>query len=147
MALLSLFSWLPSGIACNQKSLMNRQLPWLKITRTPASAALLLGLCMALIAIAVPSPNPALADDPNPGILPPNSKPHGNSYAEWSARWWQWLVSIPAATNPNLDATGANCDKGQSGSVWSLAGTFGDKAYTRSCTIPRTHSATCGSGW
>ena len=62
----------------------------------------------------------------------------GATYGEWSARWWQWLLSIPAAINPNLDATGANCDQGQKNNeddVWFLAGTFGGSA-TRTCTIP-----------
>jgi len=27
--------------------------------------------------------------------------------------WWQWLLSIPTAVNPNLDSTGANCGVGQ----------------------------------
>src|SRR5689334_5681631 len=26
--------------------------------------------------------------DANPGVHPPNSKPYGLSYGEWSARWW-----------------------------------------------------------
>jgi hypothetical protein len=59
----------------------------------------------------------------------------GASYGEWSARWWQWLLSIPAAVNPNLDSTGANCGVGQFDGVWFLAGGFGG-TYERSCTIP-----------
>ena len=59
----------------------------------------------------------------------------GATYGEWSARWWQWLLSIPAAINPNLDSTGANCGEGQVDDVWFLAGTFGG-AVNRSCTIP-----------
>ena len=62
----------------------------------------------------------------------------GATYGEWSARWWQWLLSIPAAVNPNLDPTGANCNRGQEDNedtVWFLAGTFGGSA-TRTCTIP-----------
>lgn len=59
----------------------------------------------------------------------------GATYGEWSARWWQWLLSIPAAVNPNLDATGANCAQGQYDDVWFLAGTFGG-AVKRTCTIP-----------
>src|SRR5437899_4468391 len=55
--------------------------------------------------------------NPNPGIHPINSKPYGLSYSEWSARWWQWVLQIPAATNPNLDATGVDCAEGQSGQV------------------------------
>jgi hypothetical protein len=59
----------------------------------------------------------------------------GGTYGEWSARWWQWLLSIPAAINPNLDTTGANCAQGQEDDVWFLAGAFGG-TVTRTCTIP-----------
>jgi hypothetical protein len=59
----------------------------------------------------------------------------GASYGEWSARWWQWALSIPAETNPILDMDGANCANGQYDDVWFLAGTFGGPAV-RSCTIP-----------
>jgi len=67
-----------------------------------------------------------------------DSSPYGNTYGEWSARWWQWLTAIPAATNPNFDTTGANCAVGQVGPVWFLAGTFSSAPpkITRSCTIP-----------
>ena len=72
----------------------------------------------------------------NPGVVPPSVNEFGNPYGEWTARWWQWLLSIPAATNPNLDTTGAHCAEAQTGQVWFLAGTFGPPAVTRSCTIP-----------
>jgi hypothetical protein len=79
----------------------------------------------------------ALADDlGNPGVVPPDSNEFGNPYGEWSARWWQWLLSIPEATNPNLTTGTVDCALGQSGQVWFLAGTFGGPAVTRSCTIP-----------
>ena len=68
---------------------------------------------------------PALAaQNPNPGVLPPDSHPFGKTYGEWSNAWWQWAYSIPAPNNPVLDTTGANCDVGQSGQVWFLAGSF-----------------------
>jgi len=62
----------------------------------------------------------------------------GATYGEWSARWWQWLLSIPAAVNPNLDTTGANCDQGQEDDVWFLAGAFRGTVMpvVRTCTIP-----------
>jgi hypothetical protein len=60
---------------------------------------------------------------------------YGNTYGEWSARWWQWLFSIPKATNPNIDTTGANCAQKQAGPVWFLAGAFGG-VVQRSCTVP-----------
>ena len=59
----------------------------------------------------------------------------GATYGEWSARWWQWALSIPAAVNPILDTTGANCAQGQVDDVWFLGGTFGG-TVTRSCTVP-----------
>jgi hypothetical protein len=61
---------------------------------------------------------------------------HGGSYGEWAARWWEWALSIPAAVNPILDTTGANCAQGQVGNVWFLAGTFGGDPVTRACTVP-----------
>jgi len=72
-----------------------------------------------------------------PQVFPLDDSPYGNTYGEWSARWWQWLTAIPAATNPNFDTTGANCAVGQVGPVWFLAGTFTNASkITRSCTIP-----------
>jgi len=69
----------------------------------------------------------------------PQVKAYGKTYGEWSARWWQWVRSIPAGTNPLLDTTGAYCDEGQlafgNGNVWFLAGTIGGEAE-RNCTVP-----------
>jgi hypothetical protein len=74
---------------------------------------------------------------PTIGVYPPGSNPLGVSYGEWTARWWQWLTSIPGPVNPNLDTTGANCDQGQSGPVWFLAGRFSSGPQTvRACTVP-----------
>ncbi|MFL6449806.1 MAG: hypothetical protein ACJ746_19305 [Bryobacteraceae bacterium] len=84
---------------------------------------------------ALSSQNISPAGSSNPGVHPPNSKPYGMTYGEWSARWWAWVLSIPASMNPNLDTTGADCSQGQSGHVWFLAGTFGGPA-NRTCTIP-----------
>lgn len=57
-----------------------------------------------------------------------------------SASWWQWLLSIPAATNPALvpPATSkADCGPRQSGPVVFLAGSFGPDPVIRRCTVPR----------
>lgn len=78
----------------------------------------------------------ASADNDNNIVFPPGSKPFGKTYGEWSANWWQWIFSIPAATNPANDPTGANCGVGQSGKVWFLAASSGGLA-SRSCTVPR----------
>ena len=52
----------------------------------------------------------------NVGIYHQNSLPLGLSFGEWSARWWQWLLSIPKSRNPALDLLGENAAIGQSDS-------------------------------
>src|SRR6185312_16592254 len=63
-----------------------------------------------------------------PVVFPPNSRPYGASYAEWNARWWQWLygtdrLSSPVfADNPGTpsEPEAVDCSAGQRGSVWFL---------------------------
>ena len=57
----------------------------------------------------------------NPGILPPQSHAYGKSYAEWAAAWWQWGLTLPVEGHPFYGCP-ANCEAGQSGPVWFLAG-------------------------
>ena len=87
-------------------------------------------VCVALISLAIASPNFAQADpDAAPILL-------GKTMGEWSTNWWQWSLSIPAATNPMLDNSGAFCNVGQKGPVWFLAGVFFGGTAERNCTIP-----------
>src|SRR5262249_36910541 len=51
---------------------------------------------------------------------------------EWSARWWEWVLSIPPGSNPQLDGVAGkasqqsdHCDQGQQDPVWFLAGNYG----------------------
>jgi hypothetical protein len=76
-------------------------------------------------------------------VFPPNSQPYDLSYAEWSARHWQWFYSLPVDANPLFDT--ADCSAGQSGNVWFLGGTFAPSEIapnvfvgqvTRQCVIP-----------
>ena len=68
-------------------------------------------------------------------IFPPDSRPFGLTYGEWTAKWWQWAYSLPEETNPMVDQDGRNCANNQNGPVWFLAGTGGG-AVTRECAIP-----------
>jgi hypothetical protein len=96
----------------------------------------MIAITLFIVGLMVPSTTPvARADDDKPDVFEPQSSPYGKTYGEWSAKWWQWLLAIPADKNPNLDTTGTNCALNQSGKVWFLAGTFGGSA-TRTCTIP-----------
>ena len=69
-------------------------------------------------------------------VFPPHSRPYGLSYGQWQARWWQWSISIPAATHPYNSADFAAVN--QSGPVWFLVGT-GDPT-PRAITVPRGKS-------
>ena len=52
----------------------------------------------------------AAAPNPNPRVLPPGSSPHGKTYEEWSALWWQWFLPLSGA---EFEA----CSVGRFGSV------------------------------
>ncbi len=68
-------------------------------------------------------------------VFNPKSRPYGLSYADWSAEWCKWLLSIPRQKSPVLDATGKNAAQSQHGDVWFLAGTMGGLA-SRQCVVP-----------
>lgn len=70
-----------------------------------------------------------------PKPLPPNSTAYGKGYAALTADWLEWVLAIPAASNPLLDPDGAFAAVGQSGKVWFLVGTVGGPA-TRTVTVP-----------
>jgi hypothetical protein len=65
----------------------------------------------------------------------PNSAPYGVTFADWTAKWWQWVLSITVENSPVNDTTGKNCAINQNGPVWFLGGTLGG-IVDRSCTIP-----------
>src|SRR5262245_13662616 len=88
--------------------------------------SLVLGLSVA--------PPGAFARNLNPGVVPPQSHPHGMTYGEWSAAWWQWAMSQPLAGHPFVDGPGFDVSAGQSGSVWFLGAPFG--TVQRTVTIP-----------
>jgi hypothetical protein len=67
--------------------------------------------------------------------FPPDSKPYQRTYAEWTAEWWKWFISIPTGDHPLNDPSGERCALGQQGPVWFLVGSGGGKAE-RECTIP-----------
>lgn len=69
-----------------------------------------------------------------PMVVPVGTPIGGKSQAEWSAMWWQWVLSFPVDQNPVFDPTGAQAFRGDFGSVFLLAGTFGDKA-TRTVSV------------
>jgi hypothetical protein len=97
--------------------------------RTPA-ALLVIAASTALALV------PAGASAQNPGVLSPPGPHFGKTYAEWSAAWWQRMLSIKKSKNPQFDTTGADCEEGdEPGPVFFLAGTATGERVERSCTI------------
>ena len=96
-------------------------------------AALVVGL-----GLITPVTTPQAQSGGNPSVIPPNTKPHGLTYGEWSAKWWQWAYSLPVTQNPFFDETGcANGANGQSGPVWFLTGVINSSGTAvRNCTVP-----------
>jgi hypothetical protein len=113
------------------------------------ATAVAAALVIAGVAVYYPSQQPAVAqislnttNSANNSSMsstltpfPADTVQYNLTYSEWTARWWQWLLSIPEERNPAADETGENCHEGQSGPVWFLAGTFGG-LNERVCTIP-----------
>ena len=79
---------------------------------------------------------PALANNGKPRLWPPDSRPYGKTYSQWSANWWKYVLSFPASSSPLNDATGENCGDGQSGQVFFLVGTTGGTAVRNECVVP-----------
>lgn len=102
-------------------------------TSTSHIVAKPLRLIATFITVALVSTS--LADKPTPQILPVQAHQFGKTYAEWSAAWWQWAISIPADHHPLTDT--ADCSTGQRGPVWFLGGAFNATGTAvRTCTLP-----------
>jgi hypothetical protein len=102
-------------------------------------------LVFALSLVAVVSVAAFAASGGGAQVAPVQAKFRGLSYEQWSARWWQWCLSLPADGHPLFET--ADCSAGQSGNVWFLGGTFIsvenpdnpiliEGTATRDCTIP-----------
>jgi hypothetical protein len=62
-------------------------------------------------------------------------KPYGKSIAEYSERWWRWLMEIPQDINPAIDRTGKFCNVNQNDpNVWFITGVLSGDAH-RKCEI------------
>lgn len=68
-------------------------------------------------------------------VFDPDSEPFGTPFRQWTAQWWQHVLSFPLDGNPLFDETGALCMLGQRGPVWLLYGSTGG-TVTRTCSVP-----------
>jgi hypothetical protein len=68
-------------------------------------------------------------------------KPFGQTYGQWTVRWWQWALSMSESISPLVDETGKNAYVNQPAQgVWFLAGTIANedhiKVTHREVTVP-----------
>src|SRR5262245_31161809 len=94
---------------------------------TVMSASLLTGLAVADTTVAttpedtiVETSVTAATSPENAGVevLPPDASYDGLTRAEWTARAWQWWLSLPTDVNPSETSQG--CGYGQAGPVYFL---------------------------
>jgi hypothetical protein len=69
-----------------------------------------------------------------PDVYPPDSYPHGKSYADWLELYTIKLLEAPEDENPAYDSDGRYCDRMQEEQVFLLAGSF-DGQYNRQFSI------------
>ena len=66
-----------------------------------------------------------------------NPLSYGRTFGAWEGLWWNWALQFPSGSNPLLAPDGpVDCQAGNSGSVWFLAGNFGDTSV-RTCSIAK----------
>jgi hypothetical protein len=92
-------------------------------------------IILAVILLLIPGVQVVMARA-NPGILPPNSHPHGNTLAEWGAQVFQAIYATPLSENPFGGDTGNHCAVqlvGHMALLWTNP--FNPEPY--SCSVPR----------
>jgi hypothetical protein len=78
------------------------------------------------------APPVASCEHPSP-VFPPESRPYGLSYGEWSAIWWRWQLCIPVSDHPARGGPHV----AQSQPVFFLAGAFvSEEVPRRSFRVP-----------
>lgn len=93
-----------------------------------------------LLALVLLTPWSASGNPVSDGVIAPSEAvaQTGRTYGEWSAAWWQYALSLPNASNPLFDQTGAGCQVGQHGPVFFLVGVINvsGTALRSECSVP-----------
>ncbi len=91
---------------------------------------------LALVAVLVSTASVSEAKG-DPRVYDLRKKVLGRKVADWTAEWWQWVMSLPNSANPLVDEEGVRAMAGQRGQVWFLVGGSGaETVLTRTATIP-----------
>jgi hypothetical protein len=73
---------------------------------------------------AAPADAAPAARKPGTNVVDPAGRPYGHTFGEWSARWWQYMLSVPARRNPLTDPTGRRCGERQAGRMFFLGAEY-----------------------
>ena len=123
------------NIKLSNNSTRSGRLAWLAQTRSTLALCAMIGAVLATAGLlATTSARAGDSDCRDSAVFPPHSHPYGASYAEWLARDWQWLFSLPTTANPGLGT--ADFSANQHGEVWFLPGVFAGGTVTLTGTIP-----------
>lgn len=70
------------------------------------------------------------------GVFPIDSHPYQKSYGEWLAKWWQWVISLPASSSRELASPLDNCIVGKDDpNVWFLSSEGSGGSLQYNCVI------------
>lgn len=101
------------------------------------------GLVLLLLLALIPGATIGFAQEATSGtevggvtVLPPDAEVGGASIAEWDARFWQWSLSLPEASNPSFNPDAGMCGYGQFGPVFFLPPSYTPEPVTMECTVP-----------
>jgi len=67
----------------------------------------------------------------------------GNTHGEWTARYWQWLLSISKEFSPLYDKTGENSQQQQAGPVFFLVNAPENATVHRVASVPKSKAILC----
>jgi hypothetical protein len=101
----------------------------------------LLSICVLIMALLSAAPATADSTGSSKGfrVVAAKERVEGRSYAQWSAEWWRWVLSTPAAEGPFTDTGTVDCDANQRfDDVLFLAGSFTGEPVERTCMDPVT---------
>ena len=102
-----------------------------------ATITIIITIAYVSIAATYAGSKASFADNINPGVFALDSKPYGSTYEDWTIKFWQWLIPIPADKSPMTDTTGERCRENQNSSspVFFLVFLGGGSAV-RTCDVP-----------
>ena len=91
---------------------------------------LIVALALLLVTVSVAG----ASGNPNPGVLPPNSRVQERTLGEWTALYWEYVLTIPTWQSPFFGNVGTGCLYERIGNVALIAADWNRPLVT--CEVP-----------